>query len=80
MFESFLMLVELTQDRAHVQVRVRETLRVFHFNLNFQSFLKILLGCSEFIRSPIVAGHIIVGYSLEGKALSAEHLRLLQKI
>ena len=80
MIERQLVLVELGEHGANVEVGVRLNLRALQTGLNGKCTLQKVESGSHFADATVVARHVIEGHSLAELVVLAEFLALLQQI
>ena len=80
MIECQLVLVELGEHGANIEVGVCLNLRTLETGLNGECALQKVEGGSHFADATVVARHVVEGHSLAEFVVLAEFLALLQQI
>ena len=80
MIQGQLVLVQLGQDGANVQMSVRLDLRSLQSRLDRQSPLKEVQSRSHLANASVVAGHVIEGHGLAEFVVLAQLFALLEQI
>lgn len=80
MIQSQLVLVQLRQDSANVQVGVSLDLGSLQARLNRERPLEEVQGCAHLSNAAIVASHVVEGHGLSKLVVLAQLLRLLEEV